>query len=114
LQYLKLIFASLKESGKLDVNVNINVESKDKLKTYLKVIGFQSLEIEELSQQNSYKLYARKPEVITQPTPPKIRRKNKNQTVDGASQNPPAANPWANLDNTSSTTQPSSVAINEE
>jgi hypothetical protein len=38
--FLKLVFASLKDSGKIEVGVNISMDSTDKLKTYLKVTGF--------------------------------------------------------------------------
>ena len=62
----------------------------------MKVTGFQSLEIEGIGE-NTYQLNARKPDVVTQPAPPKIRRKKENQVAGSASQNAPASNPWANL-----------------
>ena len=45
--FLKLVFSSLKDTGKVEFGVKINLESSDKLKTNLKVTGYQSIEIEE-------------------------------------------------------------------
>ena len=101
---LKVMFASLKEFGKVELKLKSEMfgegadGDQDRLRSFLKVVGFQSVELESAGQ-SLYRVTARKPEVVAQPAPPKIRRKNQNQVAGSSSQAQPvpASNPWASL-----------------